>query len=72
MRFILLKEVQTMLAPPKVLSLLGFRKVSWVRPVLSLYKLSRYAKMDALFKSLLLPEKYKPQIKQLDINLVAV
>jgi uncharacterized protein (DUF2236 family) len=66
-RYKLLKESQKMVVPERVRHLLGLVKLSWLTPVLFVYKLSRKIKMDWFLKSLVLPKKYKKQIKELDI-----
>ena len=66
-RFLLLKESQKLVCPPLVLRLLNFGKLSLLRPILWLYKLSRKIKMDSLLKSIILPDEYKDQIKELDV-----
>lgn len=65
-RYKILLEVQTLVIPQKVRALLGFRKVSLFYPLLALYKVSRIVKMDWLLRELILPAKYKKQIKALD------
>lgn len=65
-RFLLLKEVQSKLAPEKVRQLLGLRKVSLLIVIVPLYKISRKLKLDGLVKALILPQAYQPQIKGLD------
>jgi hypothetical protein len=68
-RYHLLKQVQTLIAPQKVKQLLNFNKYSYLPPILWLYKLSRNIKLDSLLKETLLPSKYKVQIKALDNSL---
>ena len=67
-RFMLLKEVQAQLAPPKVRQLLGLRKISLLMLIVPLYKFSRKIRLDRLVKALILPAAYQPQIKALDQN----
>jgi hypothetical protein len=67
LRYGILKESQKLVVPQRVSVLLGLGKVSLVKPLLFLYKLSRGVKMDWLLKSLLLPHAYKAQIRALDI-----
>jgi len=66
MRYRILLEVQTLVVPQQVRDLLHFRKTSLVYPLLALYKASRMIKVDWLLRSLLLPAKYKKEIKALD------
>ncbi|MGM1054881.1 MAG: oxygenase MpaB family protein [Bacteroidota bacterium] len=65
-RYKILLEAQTLVVPKKVRKLLGLRSFSLLNPVLGLYKLSRIIKADWLLKALILPPKYKNEIKELD------
>lgn len=67
-RYRILLEAQTLVVPPRVKELLAFRKFSLLSPLLGLYQVSRSLKMDWLLKALILPEKYKAEIKALDIE----
>lgn len=67
-RFMLLKESQKLVAPDPVKELLGLGKIAWLTALLAIYKLSRKIKMDGLLKSIILPNAYKKQIKELDIE----
>lgn len=69
-RYRILLETQTLVVPKKVHALLGFRKVSLLYPLLTLYKVSRAMKADWLLKALILPAKYKKEIKALDSSAV--
>jgi uncharacterized protein (DUF2236 family) len=66
-RYKLLKEAQVLVVPEKVRILLGLKNTSLLTPLLYVYKLSRKLKLDWFMKSLILPTKYKKQIKNLDI-----
>lgn len=66
-RYRILLEAQKLVLPDKVKELLGFRNISFLRPVVPLYKLSRKIKLDGIIKALLLPAAYKKQIAELDI-----
>jgi uncharacterized protein (DUF2236 family) len=66
-RYKLLKEAQVLVVPEKVRILLGLKNTSLLTPLLYVYKLSRKLKLDWFMKSLILPAKYKKQIKNLDI-----
>lgn len=66
-RYRLLIEGQIMVVPERVRALLGFRKFSWLLPVVPFYKLTRFFKMDWFIKSIILPSDYKKQIKDLDM-----
>jgi uncharacterized protein (DUF2236 family) len=65
-RYTLLLEAQTLVVPQKVRELLAFRKISLLNPLLGLYKLTRSIKVDWLLKMLILPSRYKNEIKALD------
>lgn len=65
-RFQLLLETQRLLLPEKVKKLLGFRRVSLLKPLLGMYDLSRTLDIDWLLKELLLPSEYKKEIRSLD------
>jgi hypothetical protein len=66
-RYRLLIESQKLVVPAHVNKLLDLGKLSWIRPILFLYKLSRLVKLDWFLKSLVMPKKYKKQIRDLDI-----
>lgn len=65
-RYRILVETQTLVVPPRVNELLGFRKVSLLHPLLALYKVSTFLKIDWLLKAIILPTKYKKEVKALD------
>ena len=65
-RYKILLETQALVAPRKVRELLGFRKISLLYLLLALYKITRSIKLDWLLKALILPSKYKKEIKALD------
>jgi hypothetical protein len=66
-RFKVLIEAQKLLVPPGVKTLLAFKEYSLLKPVIPLYKLSRLFKLDWLIKSMLFPNQYKKEIKELDL-----
>ncbi len=66
MRYRILLESQTLVAPPQVRALLGFRNTSLLKPLIGLYKLSTHLNLDWLLKALILPPKYKNEIRALD------
>jgi len=72
LRYKILLQTQKMLAPQKVSELLKFNKIVFIKPFLGIYKLCRPLKLDWIFKALLLPPKYKMQIKSLDITNTAM
>lgn len=65
-RYRILLETQTLVAPQRVRELLGFRGISLLHPLIGLYKLSRSLKLDWLLKALILPSQYKTEIRELD------
>ena len=66
-RYYILIEAQKLLVPKRVHELLGFGKFSAMQLVVPAYKLCRVIKLDGILKAAVLPEKYKAQIKELDI-----
>ncbi len=68
LRFKLLIESQKLLVPRRVRALLGFGNNSLLSRVIPLYKLCRLLKLDWVPKALLLPSKYRAQIKELDMR----
>jgi hypothetical protein len=66
-RYKLLKESQKLVVPQHAKQLLKLGKLSWLSPILAVYKLSRKIRMDWFLKSIVLPAQYKKQIKELDI-----
>jgi len=66
-RYRVLLEGQIMVVPSRVRRLLHLRKFSFLTVFLPFYKLSRLLRMDGLVKSLILPRKYKAEIKAMDI-----
>jgi uncharacterized protein (DUF2236 family) len=72
LRYTILIEVQIMIIPERVRQLLCFRKTSLLLPLLTLYRISRFLKVDWVLRELLLPKQYEEQIKQLDKSQIAV
>ncbi|MEO6452771.1 MAG: oxygenase MpaB family protein [Ginsengibacter sp.] len=66
-RYAILLESQILVVPPRVNELLGLGKISWLTPLLMIYKLSRIIKLDGWFKSIILPTEYIKEIKELDV-----
>ncbi|MBD0332529.1 MAG: DUF2236 domain-containing protein [Chitinophagaceae bacterium] len=66
-RYKILKEAQVLVVPKIVNELLQLGGISFLTPLLPFYKLSRNLKLDWLLKSIILPDEYKKQIKELDI-----
>jgi hypothetical protein len=67
-RYKLLLESQKLVVPPFAKRLLQLGNISWLVPIITLYKLSRKIKMDGFLKSLVMPANYKQQIKELDLE----
>lgn len=65
-RYTILLEGQKLVVPAKVMQLLGFSKVSWLKPFLPLYKFTQKIKLDKILKQALLPPNYAKQIMDLD------
>ncbi len=65
-RYKILVEAQTLVVPQKVRELLGFRQISFLNPLIALYKVTRQINIDWLLKAIILPSKYKKEIKALD------
>lgn len=66
LRYHILLQVQAMLVPPIVKKQLHLPAPLLGKALLLAYKGSRLINAEGLVKSLLLPDAYKPQIKQLD------
>ena len=65
-RYYLLIETQIMICPKLVSELLQLRKFSFIKPLISIYKLSRLLKFDALLKAMILLSAYKSNIKAMN------
>ncbi len=68
LRYWVLVQVQMLLVPPAVITLLKFKGPKQIKPFLIVYKLLRKMGLERLLKNILLPPAYKQQIKALDIN----
>jgi hypothetical protein len=66
-RYRILIEAQKLIVPDTVKRLLHFSNISFLRPVIPVYKTVRILKLDWLLKNLLLPGRYKKQIQELDM-----
>jgi hypothetical protein len=62
-RYVLLKQVQVLVVPKKVNKMLSLGYVPYLRPLLQLYKLSRFFKLDHKLISAVLPKAYRLQVK---------
>jgi uncharacterized protein (DUF2236 family) len=65
-RYALLIHAQVLLVPGRVRRLLDLPSIHWLAPVVSLYKLFRWLRMDKGIKTILLPPKYRAQVFGLD------
>lgn len=65
-RYRILLEVQTLVVPQRVNELLRLRKISMLYPLLALYNMSKFMNVAGFVKDLILPSKYKKEIKALD------
>ncbi len=68
-RYLLLLESQKLVVPGIVKKLMNFKNVNWLGLFIPVYKFSRTLKLDGLIKSIILPAKYKAEIKALNIKL---
>lgn len=67
-RYKVLIEAQKLVVPGRVKELLRFNNFSMLAPVVPIYKILRWMKLDWLVKTLLLPAAYKEQIDALDVH----
>ncbi|NND50893.1 MAG: DUF2236 domain-containing protein [Flavobacteriaceae bacterium] len=67
LRYKVLIEAQKLVIPKKVSVLLDFNSMHWLKPIVPMYKLSKRLQLDGLVKTILLPNAYKQQIKELDV-----
>lgn len=67
-RYQLLLQAQQLVAPPEVLALAPGAGISYLRPIVQLYKLTRKVRIDGILKNAILPKDYKVQIRQLDMH----
>lgn len=68
LRYEILLQSQKLVVPETVRKQLGLGKLSPLKPFILLYKLSRKIKIDWFLISILLPAKYKAQIKALNMD----
>ncbi len=66
-RYSILIQGQIIVVPENVRQLLHLRRFSFLTPILPFYKLSRILRLDGFIKTLILPAKYKEEIKAMDI-----
>ena len=65
-RYALLIHAQVLLVPGRVRRLLDLPSIHWLYPVVQLYKLCRWLRMDKGIKRVLLPTRYRDQVFGLD------
>ena len=65
-RYDMLLGMQSLIVPQRVHELMKFRKASIYPALVSGYKLTKLMHLDNFFKDLILPSKYKEEIKGLD------
>jgi hypothetical protein len=68
LRYRLLLQTQALVVPEQVQGLLDLSGGGLLRPLLKVYQLSRSLQLDNTLKSLILPNKYLDEIKNLDIQ----
>jgi len=68
-RYEMLLGLQGIIVPKRVHELMGFKKVSIYPTLMSGYKLTKTMHLDNFFKDLILPSKYREDIKGLDEKL---
>ncbi len=66
MRYQILRASQSLVVPDRVRALLRLRTGRYLFPLIALYKLLRKVGLDWLLKELILPDRYKKQIRALD------
>ena len=65
-RYKLLLEAQIKVVPQKVRELLDYRRISLIGPLLAVYRRIRNLYIGRLLKDLILPSRYKSEIKAMD------
>ncbi|HEY4108171.1 oxygenase MpaB family protein [Puia sp.] len=65
-RYFLLIHAQVLLVPGRVRRLLDLPSIHWLYPVVQVYKLFRFLRLDKGIKTLLLPAQYRAQVFGLD------
>ena len=69
-RYALLIHAQVLLVPGRVRRLLDLPSIHWLYPVVQVYKLCRWLRMDRGIKTILLPPRYRQQVFGLDHKMV--
>lgn len=68
-RYQVLLQAQVLIVPHQVNQLLSLGNIPWLSPFVSVYKFIRFLKLENLLKSIIMPQKYKAQIRELDTPL---
>jgi hypothetical protein len=66
LRYWILVEVQKVIIPPNARRLLGFNDIYWIKPLLLIYSISRWLRVDRIFKLMILPAEFRQQVMALD------
>ena len=66
-RYRLLLQVQALVVPDTIKGMKHFPSAAMTRVLLRIYRCSKLVKAENVFKALLLPPAYKPQINALDV-----
>jgi hypothetical protein len=66
-RYRILIDTQTLVVPQRVNEVLRFKRSRLIGPLLSLYKFSKSISLDWLLKNIILPARYKKEIKLLGV-----
>lgn len=67
-RYQLLKQAQVLVVPLTARKLLSIGKIPLLVPLLQVYKLTRFLKIEGLIKNAILPKGYKKQIAEFDVS----
>ncbi|MBT1705101.1 oxygenase MpaB family protein [Chryseosolibacter indicus] len=67
LRYQILVQAQILVIPERVRSLLNFKRSSWLKPFVPVYKITRKLKIDWYLISGLLPTQYREEIKALNV-----
>ncbi|MEJ7625942.1 MAG: oxygenase MpaB family protein [Ferruginibacter sp.] len=65
-RYRLLRQGQKLVVPDRVNTLLSNGNTQWLKPVIFVYKLSRKIHLNNFLRNIILPDKYKNEIRELD------
>ncbi len=65
-RYLLLKQVQALIVPDRVCTLLALDKNTLIKPALRIYKFARFLRLEKAVRNMLLPDAYKAEVIRLD------